>query len=157
MESIAIAGAYRKTKPMIHLFIDLPVLKNTVIKRKVNVKKRIKADYLRLAHFDPKVKEVVQMVIEDTPISYQDIISDCRVSDVVKLRYIAIHLILSNYEITIITLGKNMNRDHSTIIHARESVKRDMKYNESYRKLVNKFEKKFKERFFCENNLTDNQ
>ena len=162
MESLSTFGAYRKTKPMLHLFINLPLLA-TKKNEPITIKKRIKRDLALLKYTDSRIKEVIEMVVDGTVITFSDIIGTSRVSEIVKLRFVCIHLILENYNIQLKVVAKNLNRDHSTIIHARDTVQNQLRYDAMYRDFMKKYENIFSERFTSDfahknkNNLTGNQ
>jgi chromosomal replication initiator protein len=66
--------------------------------------------------------EIVNEVCEVFKVDKRDLLSTTRKRDVVEARYIAITLILNaNPEMTLKEVGDIFNRDHSTVIYARET------------------------------------
>lgn len=155
METIA---AYRKTKPLIHLFLNLPLLaESEKPERRAEVKKRIQSLTAQRKYTDPQILDIIEFVIKDTVITFEDIISKSRVSDIVKLRFVIIHLIIENNpRMPLKIIARNLKRDHSTIIHARDSVRNDMGYNSSYKKYILGFEKGCKEMIISKESLLSN-
>ena len=62
-------------------------------------------------------------------ISIKDIFSSSRKQEIVSARQIAIYLISQNLSIPLSAIGNFFNRDHTTIMHAKNKIENDLKIN----------------------------
>lgn len=62
-------------------------------------------------------------------ISIKDIFSSSRKQEIVSARQIAIYLISQNLSIPLSAIGNFLNRDHTTIMHAKNKIENDLKIN----------------------------
>jgi len=149
--------SYIKTKPMLNIIINSPQLfeKDTPkrIRPKVQAKKQ---PPIPLELLDLRVKVAVDLVIKDTLFQITDVIAQNRTYNIVKLRHIAMYLCATHTDLTLVEIGRNFSKDHSTVMHARQSVTDQGRFNKKYGVRLNYYEKEFM-RLIIENNLTDNK
>src|SRR5690242_14233153 len=122
--------AYRKTKPMLHLFINLkeltiqkrftPEPKIKVVKPKFEFKKEL---------MDIRVVEFAEAILSDTTITLDEIISPSRVPELIKMRHLIVYLLHKHCDLTFQKIGKSLNRDHSSMVHANQSVCAQLSYD----------------------------
>lgn len=79
---------------------------------------------------------VFAAIEKHTGINYAAIISQSREQPIVRARFIAIKIIHdSPYEPSYKQLGRMFNRDHSSIIHAVQTINNDIEHIAAYRSL----------------------
>jgi len=63
------------------------------------------------------LKKILKKVAEKHNVNYSDITGACRDRCLVELRMFYVFCIRNEFQIDLKTIGKSLNRDHSTIIH----------------------------------------
>jgi chromosomal replication initiator protein len=66
---------------------------------------------------------VIEKVADFYGISNADIRGKCRQRELVKARWIAMYFIRTKTDFTLNTIGDMFQRDHTTVIHALETIK----------------------------------
>ena len=66
---------------------------------------------------------IIEKVAAFYGISNADIRGKCRKKDLVKARWIAMYFIRTKTDFTLKTIGDMFGRDHTTVIHALETIK----------------------------------
>lgn len=66
---------------------------------------------------------IIEKVAAFYGISNSDIRGKCRKKDLVKARWIAMYFIRTKTDFTLKTIGDMFGRDHTTVIHALETIK----------------------------------
>lgn len=87
----------------------------------------------------------------------EDLIGKRKHGEVVNFRHIAINMMLKNTEIPLVALGKMFNRDHTTVIHAREKHNdrffiKEFEYIQLYRQVESDYNELIKPDTQCEKN-----
>ena len=79
---------------------------------------------------------VINAVARRYSVSYSDILSSKRTSNVALARMIAMYLTRELTEFSLPSIGDFFGRNHSTVIHAVNKIKEDMDKDPSFRKDV---------------------
>jgi chromosomal replication initiator protein len=123
--------------PMINLPIKYKrAIEQRPVKREIApvVKKR---NTITVENMDIRVKKIIEHVIRGTEFTVHDVFGKSRTMELVSIRHLAMYLCSFYTEMSLIQIGKNFNRDHSTVIHAKESVKNQAEFNKRYARLLN--------------------
>lgn len=90
---------------------------------------------LRIKERDPKLITVA--VCEMLGVTLDQLKSNTRKRDVVEARYIAMSLIMiANPELTLKEVGAMFNRDHSTVVYARDTYNKLMEGDKAFQDKV---------------------
>ena len=68
-------------------------------------------------------EEVVRTVAKTYGVTYESIIARTRISDVVHARHVAMY-VLSDMGCTLVSIGAFFDRDHTTVLHARDQIRK---------------------------------
>lgn len=74
------------------------------------------------------INDIVDIVSEQLNVSKFNIISKCRLREYTEARHISMMLCTSLTSLPLKVIGKYFNRDHSTVIHARETIENLLSY-----------------------------
>ena len=98
-----------------------------------------------------KVKEIIELCIKDKiiPITVNEVLSPTRKHYISECRFIAMYILVVKHGLSDTIVGDLFNRDHSSVIHARETVRGWIEFDKPFRV---RFEK-----VLSEINLLDNQ
>lgn len=69
-----------------------------------------------------KVERIIYLVCGVTNTPYQFILGKSRSREIVEVRHIAMYLVCWHTTLSLKAIGKIFNRDHSSVIHARDTV-----------------------------------
>jgi chromosomal replication initiation ATPase DnaA len=100
---------------------DLDVLRNKL----VNLIERDKGKLLKEVKKDGKfyVDDIMNAVCNSTFLSEEDISSSSRVRSTTQARQVFCYLAWRNTNLSLVEIGRIINRKYTTVIHARDSVK----------------------------------
>jgi len=78
------------------------------------------------------IKEIVKMIADFYNIEEQTIYEKTRRKEVVKPRQVAMYILREDFNISFPSIGEKLGgRDHTTVIHSCEKIKKDLKVNNS--------------------------
>ena len=82
----------------------------------------------------PQIKRIVSKKLN---ISIEELASKARTKDIVQARQIAMYLCREVTNISLLKIGENFgNRDHSTVMHAIDKIKQQVKHNDDVKNIV---------------------
>jgi len=96
-----------------------------------------------------KVRRLIELCIKDKMITVNEILSPTRMHYISECRFMAMYVLVVNEGLSTVQVGSLFNRDHSSVIHARETVRGWIEFDKPFRI---RFEK-----VLSEINLLDNQ
>ena len=96
-----------------------------------------------------KIRKLIELCIKDKLITVNEILSPTRMHYISECRFMAMYILVVNYGLSTVQVGSLFNRDHSSVIHARETVRGWIEFDKPFRI---RFEK-----ILSEINLPDNQ
>jgi chromosomal replication initiation ATPase DnaA len=79
-----------------------------------------------------KHEELLKLVSKFTGITMEKIQGNSRLTDIVMVRHIHFYLACKYCSMTIKEIGKVNNRDHSSVIHGRDRINADLKFDGKY-------------------------
>jgi chromosomal replication initiator protein len=84
---------------------------------------------------------IITLVANTLEIAEADILSHNRTREIVDARYIAMKIIRDNYKLSLISIGKMFNNDHTTVIYALNQVSDLMETNKQFQDKFKKVSK----------------
>lgn len=78
-----------------------------------------------------QITDIIAAVKESTNIEWEDLISSTRVADIKDARHLLIYFLKKRTGLTWMKIGKVINKDHATAIHAYKRIER-MKCSDPY-------------------------
>ena len=90
------------------------------------------------------VDMIIDAVCKYFDITKQDMMGKKRSKDVAEPRMIAVYLLFEILEIPVGSIGKIFNRDHSTIVHARDKIALEIKTSHKTQTFINEIKKMLK-------------
>ncbi len=82
------------------------------------------------------VEQIQDSVCRTLHISRVELTSPRRTPDIIRARHLAIYLARELTDLTLAEIGRQFNRDHSTILHAIRSVGRKLEFDLDFRQMI---------------------
>ena len=86
----------------------------------------------------PARETILKIIASEKKVNLEHILTKTRNSDIVEARFIYIKLVKQVYNMTKVSIGRELGKDHTTIIHALKQFENRFKYEESFRHTTNK-------------------
>ena len=140
-----------KPIPMISVNMNMPVLgkKPSIMIKRLVIKPEIK--YQNMSTND-SFNIIVDSACEYFNVSREDLLSKTRLMGVVRARHSAMLLCEIILNVSTVENGRMFGRDHSTIIHAKQSISDQCHVNKAFNAQFKKFHK-IAEGRICEKNI----
>lgn len=107
----------------------------------IQLTSRIVARIVNLEKRDLTVDDILSAVCQSSGIRQRDILSKSRKQDIVQVRQLAIHLCHKYTQLSLTQIGRRIGgRDHSTVLHSIEQVKRRLSIDKDFRHSVEELE-----------------
>lgn len=91
----------------------------------------------RTPAYQPTLEEVIEVVCEHTGIPVSELVRKTRLREYVRARHLVMWLThVTNSRITVSAIGRRLIQDHTTIIHGREAIRRDMEQEPGLKETV---------------------
>ena len=95
-----------------------------------------KAEPKDITNYGVKHEELLKLVSKFTGITMEKIQGNSRLTDIVMVRHIHFYLACKYCSMTIKEIGKINNRDHSSVIHGRDRITADLKFDGKYSDMI---------------------
>ena len=82
------------------------------------------------------VEKIVDEVSRTYNVTSDDIYSRKKSADIAHARQIAMYIVSKVINLSSTEIGKSFNKDHTTVLYTIEKIKKELKTNDSERKLV---------------------
>jgi chromosomal replication initiation ATPase DnaA len=92
----------------------------------------------------PTKEEILQVVANCNGVSMEDIIGKTRKNEIVDARFMYIKFLRKAYKMKKVALAKELNRDHTSIIHALRTFDSRYKHYAYFRDTAEKISQKLK-------------
>ena len=105
----------------------------------VNIAKEVLADIINLEQqkYNISISKIKQVVCKHFKVSLEDLNSKKKNNSVAWPRQIAMYLATELTSLSLPEIGREFNRDHTTVIHAKEKVKEEIKNNTFFIPVIN--------------------
>lgn len=140
-----------KPIPMISVNMDLPKLGNrpSIMIKKLVIKPEIKYQNLST---NESFNIIIDNVCEYFNVAKDDLFSKTRLMNVVKARHSAMVLCENILKVSTVENGRLFGRDHSTVLHAKQSINGQCDVNRNFKQKFDKLSK-IVESKICEKNI----
>ena len=86
----------------------------------------------------PSRDKILRIIAKEKNVNLELILTKSRDRDLVESRFIYIKALKTIYEMNLVSIGKELGKDHTTIIHALKQYENRYKYEEHFKKIANK-------------------
>lgn len=90
----------------------------------------------------PLREDILNVIASEKNVNIEQILTKSRDSELVECRFIYIKTLRSVYSMKLTAIGKELGKDHTTIIHALEQFDNRYKFEENFKNTANRIFRK---------------
>ena len=83
-------------------------------------------------------EKILQIIAAEKNVKIEQILTRSRNSELVESRFIYIKALRCAYNLNLVSIGREMGKDHTTIIHALQQFDNRYQFEEEFKKIANR-------------------